>query len=80
MDANVRKTDTIELKKAMIEKGFNTNISLANASGINRDTLGKVLNGQIQPSYEVMNKLITTLELSETKAGRIFFAPDLRST
>lgn len=80
MDTNARKTDTIELKKAMIEKGFNTNISLAYASGINRDTLGKVLNGQIQPSYDVMNRLIATLELSETKAGRIFFAPNLRNT
>lgn len=80
MDANVRKTDTIELKKAMIEKGFNTNISLATASGVNRDTLGKVLNGQIQPSYDVMNRLITALELSENEAGRIFFAPYLRNT
>ena len=80
MYANARKTDTIELKKAMIEKGFNTNISLSIASGIDRNTLGKVLSGQMQPSYDVMNRLITTLELSETRAGRIFFAPNLRDT
>lgn len=76
----VRKTDVIALKKIMIEQGFNTNTSLADASGINRNTIGMLLNGEIQPSYDVMVKLVATLELTEHEAGRIFFAPHLRNT
>jgi transcriptional regulator with XRE-family HTH domain len=76
----IRKTDVIELKKKMIERGFNTNTSLAEASGINRNTIGQLLNGEIQPSYDVMAKLAATLELSEHDAGRIFFALHLRTT
>lgn len=78
MENVIRKTDVIELKKAMIEKGFKTNKSLADASGINRNTIGQLLNGEIQPSYDVMVRLVATLELSEHYAGRIFFAPNLR--
>lgn len=80
MENVIRKTDVIELKKMMIERGFNTNTSLAEASGINRNTIGQLLNGEIQPSYDVMVKLVATLELSEHDAGRIFFAPHLRNT
>lgn len=79
MENAKRKTDVIALKKAIIEKGFKTNTSLADASGINRNTIGLVLNGEIQPSYDVMVKLIATLELSELDAGRIFFAPNLHN-
>lgn len=80
MENVIRKTDVIELKKVMIEKGFKTNTSLADASGINRNTIGQLLNGEIQPSYDVMVRLVATLELSEHNAGRIFFAPHLRNT
>ena len=80
MENVIRKTDVIELKKVMIEKGFKTNMSLADASGINRNTIGQLLNGEIQPSYDVMVRLVATLELSEHNAGRIFFAPYLRNT
>lgn len=80
MENVIRKTDVIALKKLMIEKGFKTNKSLADASGIDRNTIGKLLNGEIQPSYYVMVKLAATLGLSELDAGRIFFAPYLRNT
>ena len=80
METKARKTDTTALLKVMVEKGFRTNTSLAVKAGVNRNTLGQVLNGQIQPSYDVMCKLVTTLELSEIEAGRIFFAHDLRNT
>ena len=80
MENVIRKTDVIALKKVMIEKGFKTNSSLADASGINRNTIGLLLNGEIQPSYDVMVRLAATLELSEHIAGRIFFAPYLRNT
>lgn len=72
------KTDVKELQKIMIDKGFRTITSLSIASGVHRNTLGKVLNGEMQPSTDVMFKLVATLELSELDAGRIFFARDLR--
>ena len=71
--------DTIELKKIMVERGYKTIGSLASASQINRTTLGKVLDGKIQPSSDVMFKLVQTLDISPDNAGRIFFTIDLRS-
>ena len=79
MENVIIKTDVIELQKAMIEIGFKTNKSLADASGINRNTIGQILKGEKQPSYDVMVRLVSTLKLSEQKAGRIFFAPYLRN-
>lgn len=74
MNAKTIMTDTIALEKLMIEKGYRTNKSLADASGIDRTTLGKVLSGLIQPSTDVMYKLVVTLEMSKEQAGCIFFA------
>lgn len=78
METKKRATDTIAIKKIMVEKGFKTINSLANESGINRTTLGKVLDGKIQPSSDVMFKLVETLDISASEAGEIFFATDLR--
>ena len=78
MEVRKRVTDTIAIKKIMVEKGFKTINSLANESGINRTTLGKVLDGKIQPSSDVMFKLIETLDISASDAGQIFFADNLR--
>lgn len=61
----------------MIEKGFKTINSLAIAAGINRSTLGKVLEGKIQPSSDVMFKLVETLDISAIEAGKIFFSSNL---
>lgn len=66
-------TDTIELKKLMIEKGYTTIRELSVASGVNRNTLGKVLDGEIQPSADVMFSLVETLEIPADKAGKTFF-------
>jgi transcriptional regulator with XRE-family HTH domain len=79
MEARKRVTDTIAIKKIMVEKGYKTINSLATASGINRTTLGKVLDGKIQPSSDVMFKLVETLDISAPDAGNIFFAADLRT-
>ena len=73
-----RKTDVIALKKLMIENGFNTTISLSEQSEIDRNTLGKILNGKRQPSAEVMEKLIRTLNIEPKEAGEIFFKRNLR--
>jgi len=72
-----RKTDVIALKKLMAENGFNTVVSLAAASGIDRNTLGRILNGEHQPSAEAMEKLIQALNIEPRKAGEIFFKINL---
>lgn len=78
METRKRATDTIAIRKIMVEKGFKTINSLAVESGINRTTLGKVLDGKIQPSADVMFKLVEALDISASDAGKIFFAIDLR--
>lgn len=80
MKIKKRITDTVAIRKIMIEKGFNTINSLAIEADIDRTTLGKVLNGKIQPSSDVMLKLVETLDISASDAGKIFFAIDLRIT
>lgn len=79
MEIKRRTTDTIAIKKLMVEKGYKTIASLATQSGINRTTLGKVLDGKIQPSSDVMFKLVEALDIPAAQAGLIFFATDLRS-
>ena len=72
------KTDVIALKKKMIDRNISTLIALSEATGINRNTLSGVMNGKIQPSAEVMRKLVAVLEIPPEEAGKIFFSPNLR--
>lgn len=78
--AGIYKTDVIELKKAMVEAGLDKLIDLSEASNIDRNTLSKVVNGEIQPSSNVMDKLVFSLNLSPERAGYIFFNQNLRNT
>ena len=71
--------DNILLRKVMIENGYITISSLSDDANISRDTLSKVLNGDIQPSAPIMRSLAKTLKMSSDLAGRVFFAPDLRN-
>ncbi len=73
-----RLTDTVAIKKIMAEKGFKTISSLADQSGINRNTLGKVIDGKAQPSSDTMFRLVDTLGIPAAEAGKIFFAVNLR--
>ena len=80
MNTKKRITDTVAIRKIMVEKGFKTISSLAIEANINRTTLRKVLDGKIQPSSYVMLKLAETLDISASDAGKIFFATYLRIT
>ncbi len=70
--------DTVELKKEMVEKGIRTNLELSRRSGVNRNTVGQVVEGKKQPSTDVMHRLAYALELTSERAGIIFFKPNLR--
>lgn len=70
-------TDIVELKKTMIDCNIKTVCELSELSGVNRNTLSLVLNGNIQPSSSVMYKIAYALHLEPEHAGRIFFAKNL---
>lgn len=71
--------DVIELRKEMAEHGITTIGQLAEKSGVDRNTISKILNGKCRPSTSVMEKLATALEMQPCKAGSIFFKPNLRN-
>ncbi|MDE7247763.1 MAG: helix-turn-helix transcriptional regulator [Lachnospiraceae bacterium] len=74
------KVDVVELKKIMVEQNLTKIIDLANASTVDRNTLSKVINGDIKPSTTVIEKLMSALHIPPERAGAIFFAPILRNT
>jgi len=71
--------DTVELRKEMAEHGITTIGQLADISGVDRNTVSKVLNCKCRPSTSVMEKIASSLNLQPCRAGAIFFKPDLRN-
>ena len=67
------EVDTIEIKKRMVEKGYDTIDSLSDASGVNRNTLSDVINGRTFPSSMVMIRIGGALEMDSGDMGSIFF-------
>ena len=73
--SNLYKVDTKELRAQMARRGYTTIGQLTDVTGINRNTLSDILNGESYPSGIVMQKIVKALELEPEAAGRIFFAP-----
>lgn len=71
------KVDTNELRAQMARQGYTTIGQLSDVTGINRNTLSDILNGESYPSGIVMQKIVKALELEPEAAGRIFFVPAL---
>ncbi|RIM86017.1 XRE family transcriptional regulator [Staphylococcus xylosus] len=65
------------LRSKMYSSGHNIT-SLAETTGINRDTISNVLNGKTAPSYPVMNSIFYELKLTPQEAIDIFFSNKLR--
>lgn len=72
--------DTTVLKKIMIDKGLEKIVDLSDASDVDRNTLSKVLSGNMKPSTTVIEKLMYALDIPPEKAGIIFFKPNLRKS
>lgn len=70
----------MELKKIMVEQNLDKIIDLSAASTVDRNTLSKVISGDIKPSTTVIEKLMTTLHIPPERAGSIFFSSNLRNT
>lgn len=73
------KVDIIELKKIMVEQNLDKIIDLSEASTVDRNTLSKIINGNVKPSTTVIEKLMSALHIPPEKAGLIFFNPILRN-
>lgn len=69
--------DARALKTAMVAAGYDTYESLASCAGVSSRTISAVANGK-NPTYPVMCKLVSALNLSAEQAGKIFFSQDLR--
>lgn len=69
---NSYRTDVGAIRKKMKEKKIKTILELSNVSGIGRRTLSKVLNEEVQPSSDTMEKLIFCLDITPEEAGSIF--------
>ncbi len=69
--------DTKELKKRMIDEGYDTIDALSTACGVNRNTVSDVINGRAFPSSLVMSKIGETLRMCGHDMGAIFFAQKL---
>lgn len=70
------KVNAIALRKMMLDKKINTISALSKCSGIGRDTLGRVLSGDIIPSTKVMYRIAESLEMTPHQAGECFFAQE----
>lgn len=74
------KVDIVELKKIMVEQNLDKIIDLSAASTVDRNTLSKVISGDIKPSTTVIEKLMSALHIPPERAGTIFFSLNLRNT
>jgi transcriptional regulator with XRE-family HTH domain len=63
----------------MIDRNASKIVDLSSISGVDRNTLSKVLNGDAQPSAIVMEKLAKALDMSPAQAGEIFFVENLHT-
>jgi transcriptional regulator with XRE-family HTH domain len=72
-------TDYNALRKIMVDNDIRSVTALASTSGVDRNTLGLILNGKKQPSADVMDKLISALHMEPGVAGQVFFAHNFRS-
>lgn len=69
--------DSQELRKAMIDADITTITALAEVSGVDRNTIGAILNDKTKPSASVIEKIAVALSLSGEDIGRIFFRQKL---
>ena len=61
----------------MIDHNVESVSELAEKTGINRNTMGDIINQKYRPSTQTMDKLIEFFGWSPQQAGEIFFASEL---
>lgn len=60
--------DSKEIRRLMEQRGFNTIVDFAIASGVHRNTVSEILNGQRpNPTLDTINKIAKTLRVDPKK-------------
>ena len=76
----MRKVDSKEFKKAMINVDVDSFAQLAKMTEIHCTTLSNVVNNEQKPSYDTIAQLADTFHLTYEEIGRIFFSQELAQT
>lgn len=69
----MRNVDTAMLRYYMEKAGCKYIQDLEKKSGVNRITLAGVVNNRIQPSADVIDRIMIGLNIPTTEIGNIFF-------
>jgi len=67
------EVDCKELKKLMIDHDIATTAAFAKVTGVNRDTLSKILDGKLFPTYHVIAGIAKAMKMDSQQIGSIFF-------
>lgn len=67
------EVDSKELKKLMIDHDIANNIAFAEKTGIDRNTIAKILDGKMLPTYRVITGIAKALSMDSQQIGSIFF-------
>ena len=70
--------DTVEIKKRMAENQIDSIADLELITGVNRNTLSKVIRGKSYPSAHVIGGIAYSLHMTSEDIGRIFFCQKLK--
>lgn len=66
--------DVKGLRSAMALANIKSKTELAEKSNVNRNTIGRLLDGKSLPTLSVLYRIAGALDLSPDEAGRIFIA------
>lgn len=70
----MRRVNTKEFRKAMIDADCDTFIQLEAATGIDKSSLASLAKGERKPSWESIASITEALHLTYDGIGRIFFS------
>jgi len=73
----MRKVDTKEFKKAMIEADYDSFIALSAATKVDQASLSCIARGERKPSWETIVAISEALHLRYEEIGRIFFCNEI---
>lgn len=64
-------------QKAMVDAEFKSFSALAKASGVDRNTIAAIADGNAKPNSSNIGKLANALKLDDSQVGSIFFKREL---
>ena len=67
------EVDCKELKKLMIDHDIENNTIFAEKTGVDRNTIARIFDGKILPTYRVIESIAKVLKMDSQQIGSIFF-------